>query len=85
MKMFVSDMLKLETEIPLKQVVDFQFQWCLDEHAVLTMTGILDAGQVKNAVSRDYKGTKIIAEYEEIIIFCGFTTETKVGYAHNPE
>jgi len=76
--MFVSDMLKLETEIPLKQVVDFQFQWCLDEHAVLTMTGILDAGQVKNAVSRDYKGTKIIAEYEEIIIFCGFTTETIV-------
>lgn len=78
--MKVVDKLKVETDIPMKTVTDFQLQWRLDEHAVLKLKGFLQSRQAAKTIHINYKGTQLTIKYEDEIVFCGIIikTSTKV-------
>lgn len=74
--MKVTDQLKIETEIPLNAVNNFQFRWCLDQHAMFKLDGILQSEQADQFIRKNYKGTRLTIEYADEIVFCGIIKET---------
>lgn len=75
--MTILENLLIETEVPLKQVEDFQFLWCLDEHADFRLKGVLDFNRSDSVHSRNYRDKTIKVRYQGEQLFCGVILKTR--------
>lgn len=76
--MTLMDELTVEARIPFKQITNLCFQWRFDEHAALTLDGIMN-GDSEEDIFKDYKGTLIKVDYEGEILFHGIIRKTEIN------
>ncbi len=51
--------LSVSTEIPLLQVTDFRFMWCLGDHAVFELEGILNSEAQQQDILKKSQGFRV--------------------------
>jgi len=84
MELKINESLKLNLDIPLSRVVDFNMQWRVNDHASLKLRGELPYEVAIGCQSKLLSGSKIVVEYcwdqRVQVIFNGLIKKIEISY-----
>lgn len=84
MELKINESLKINSDIPLSKVVDFNMQWKVNDHACLTLRGELPYEDAIGYQSRNVSGSKILIEYcrdqQEQVLFNGLIKKIEIFF-----